>query len=291
MLWSLLLLPILAYALIAGLLFFAQTRMIFPAHAVAPAGPVPGHGRRFELESDGHRLHGIHLPAIQAEGHRPLLLAFGGNAWNAQSTALYLQQVYPSADVVAFHYRGYAPSEGVPGARALQSDALRIHDWLKQEFPGQEIFAVGFSIGSGVAAHLAANRPIDGAILVTPFDNLNEVAAGHYRWLPVRWLFRHRMAPAEELAQSRVPVAVLIAGEDRLIPPARAEKLASLAANLGGVRMIEGASHNDIYDRSESRRRCAKRWLGWPRRAWPTRLLDPMFPTCSHGTNAIRKSH
>jgi uncharacterized protein len=250
-LWSILLLPAFAYALIVALLFFYQTRMIFPAHAVAPADSTPGYGRPLLLESDGHKLRGIHLSAPRADASAPVLLVFGGNAWNAESAASYVQDLFPAADVIAFHYRGYAPSEGLPGAHALQADSLAIYDWAKKEFPGRKIVAIGFSIGSGVAAHLAGRRAIDGAILVTPFDNLAEVAAGHYRWLPVRLLFRHRMAPAEELAQSDVPVAIVIAGKDGLIPPERGEALARKVPNVVFKRTIEGANHNDIYERSD----------------------------------------
>ena len=42
-----------------------------------------------------------------------------------------LHDLFPEADVVAFHYRGYPPSEGSPGAAALVEDALRIHDFAR----------------------------------------------------------------------------------------------------------------------------------------------------------------
>ena len=90
-------------------------------------------------------------------------------------------------------------------------------------------------------------------ILVTPFDSLGTVAAQHYPWLPVRWLFRHRMDSADDLRRSEVPVALLVAGNDRLIPPARAEALAKAARNVVFNRTVAGASHNDIYDRGEFR--------------------------------------
>jgi alpha-beta hydrolase superfamily lysophospholipase len=124
-----------------------------------------------------------------------------------------------------FHYRGYAPSTGVPGAKALNRDALLIHDEFARRQPGRRIVAVGFSIGSGVAAYLAAHRPLAGAILVTPFDDLARVAADHYPWLPVRLLFRHRMDSAAHLERSRVPVAIVAGGRDTLILPRRTDAL------------------------------------------------------------------
>jgi pimeloyl-ACP methyl ester carboxylesterase len=122
-----------------------------------------------------------------------------------------------------------------------------IYDAVAARFPDRPIVAVGFSIGTGVAAHLARKRPLAGAILVTPFDALAEVGHEHYPWLPVRLLLRHHMHPAADLEASEVPVALIVAGRDSIIPPRRAEALARRVQNLVHQRTIPGAGHNDIY--------------------------------------------
>ena len=182
-----------------------------------------------------------------------LILGFGGNAWNAAAVAEYLHDLFPEAHVAAFHYRGYAPSGGAPGAEALQQDALLVHDFVKARLRPARTVAIGLSIGSGVAPFLAARRPLDGLILVTPFDSLGALAAGHYPWLPVRLLLRHRMEPAAELRGTRLPVAIIAGERDTLVRPARTEALRRAVPNLVLDRTIAGASHNDIYDRPEFR--------------------------------------
>ena len=152
---------------------------------------------------------------------------------------------------MAFHYRGYAPSSGRPGAAALLGDAPLIHDELVRRFRPLRIVAVGFSIGTGVAARLARERRLGGLILVTPFDSLAAVAAGRYPWLPVRLLFRHEMPAADDLAGNPVPVAIVAAERDSLIVPERTESLRRKLANLVFDRTIRGAGHNDIYQRLE----------------------------------------
>ena len=254
--WKLLLaVPVVLYLAAALFLYFAQTGMLFPARLALPAGLPLQTARTIELSTpSGHRLHGLHIPPTRPDGERLLILGFGGNAWNAASAAEYLHELLPEADVVAFHYRGYRPSGGAPSAEALQEDALLVHDFARVRIGGGRIIAVGFSIGSGVAAHLASRRPVDGAILVTPFDSLAEVAAGHYPWLPVRLLFRHRMEPAAELRESRVPVAIIAGGRDTLIAPGRTEGLRRAVGNLAFDRTIADAGHNDIYDHPAFRR-------------------------------------
>ena len=134
---------------------------------------------------------------------RPII-AFGGNAWNAGDVALLLHRILPGHPVAVFHYRGYAPSGGRPSAQALSEDALAIYDHLEGAtksavaWDGPPV-VIGLSIGSGPAAHLAANRPVRGLILVTPFDSLTRLAQGKFPWAPVGLLLRHRMAPATDL--------------------------------------------------------------------------------------------
>jgi pimeloyl-ACP methyl ester carboxylesterase len=250
---KLLLIPVLLYVALLVLIFAFQARMLFPAGAVGGAGPLPPGAERLSFgAADGNRLQGVHIPpAAKASG--TLILGFGGNAWNAEAAAAYLHGMFPEADVVAFHYRGYRPSTGSAGAAALLADAPLAYDAAVSRLRPARTVAVGFSIGSGVAASLAPRRPLGGLILVTPFDSLKAVAAGRFKWLPVRWLFRHEMKPAEWLLGSAVPTAVIAAARDTLIPPPRTDGLRRSAGRLVYDETIAGAGHNDLYDRPEFR--------------------------------------
>jgi uncharacterized protein len=252
--WKLLILtPLVIYVAIAAIMYFAQTSLLFPAGQVAPAGPPPPGSEPLELAApSGERLVGLHIPPREP-GESLLILGFSGNAWNAAAAAEYLHDLYPEAHVAAFHYRGYAPSGGATLAEALQQDALLIHDFVKSRVRPQRTVAIGLSIGSGVAPYLAAHRPVDGLILVTPFDSLTELSAGHYPWLPVRLLLRHRMEPAADLRVVGFPVAIVAAQRDSVVPSRRTEALRQAVPRLVFDRTIAGAGHNDIYDRPEFR--------------------------------------
>jgi pimeloyl-ACP methyl ester carboxylesterase len=248
LMWSLLLLPVLLYLAICAVLFFAQTSLLFPVAQVHAAGPLPAAAERLDIAAaSGERLRGLHIPPASAPDERILILGFGGNAWNADAMATLLAGIYPEADIVTFHYRGYPPSEGSPGAAAMRDDALLTFDFARARFPSRRTVAIGFSIGSGVAASLAARRPVDGLILVTAFDSLSRVAAARFPWLPVRLLFRNNLDPAEDLAGSRIPVALLSAGRDGLVLPARTEALRGAVPHIVFDRTIPGADHNSIY--------------------------------------------
>ena len=177
----------------------------------------------------------------------PLLLGFGGNAWNAANVALNLHDLFPDAEVVVFHYRGYWLSAGRPSAEALLTDSLQIFEQLR---PGRAraVVAVGFSIGCGVAAYLAQHRPLAGMILFTPFDSLEALAREHYWWAPVGLLLRHQMPTIDFIRHTSLPTAFISAGRDAVVPLRRSEPLRLAIPNLIFDRMITDSGHNDLYD-------------------------------------------
>ncbi|MEO8547624.1 MAG: alpha/beta fold hydrolase [Sphingomicrobium sp.] len=235
-------------------MFEFQNHIMFPTHAVAPPGPLPPGATRVSIAAPGgNQLHGVHIAPARPPAQRRLILGFGGNAWNAEDAATYLHGNYPSADIIAFHYRGYWPSTGSPSAETLLEDAPITYDFAVALIHPEQTIAVGFSIGSGVAASLAATRPVDGLILVTPFDSLKAVASNLYAFLPVASLFPHDMDAAAALKASKVSTAIIAAERDEIIPQRRTDGLRASVGNLVFDRTIAGAGHNDIYQRAEFR--------------------------------------
>ena len=238
------------YAAIVTAMYFAQTWLLFPT-ALAGAAQVelPAPTQRLEVKTpDGETLVGIRIPSVDsaAEG-AATLLGFGGNATSADSVALTLHWLFPHREVVVFNYRGYGPSTGRPSADAVLPDSLMIFDRLQQSQASQHIIAVGFSLGSAIAAYVARHRLVAGLILVTPFDSLEALARDLYWWAPVRLLLRHQMPTIEFVLGSLAPTALIIAAHDKIVPARRSAPLRRAVSNLVFERTID-AGHNDIYD-------------------------------------------
>ena len=236
------------YALAVGGLYLLQDGMVFPRSATAPPRrPLPPDAEHWSLEvGQGVDIHGIHLPGPDAAA--PLVLGFPGNAWNAQDFALFLRDCLPQAAITAFHYRGYAPSEGRPSERALAADADAVLDAMARRWPERRVVLVGISLGSGVAAHALDAPNVAGAVLVTPFDSIRAVARESYPWVPVGALLRHPFDSAANIAGSDKPVAILSAADDELIRPARTEALVAQARRLVHRHVFAGAGHNTVFD-------------------------------------------
>jgi len=244
-----------------------QSHLIFPVHAVRKAGPWPRAAERLSVNAvDGVTLEGIRIPANQPDPTKTLIMGFGGNAWNAQDVAEYLHEVYPDHDLVVFHYRGYPPSGGSPSGEALIADAPCVYDFVMERFKPNRVIAVGFSIGTGIAAQLSAQRRLDGLILVTPFDSLKAVAQAMFPWLPIGPFFGHEIDAAAPLKHSRVPVAIVAAERDELVPTERTDALRDVVSELAFDKTIARAGHNDIYARSDFHEamRAALRAVGVP---------------------------
>lgn len=236
-----------AYGLVVGGLYLLQDQILFPRHAArTPLWPLPGHAERLRLVSaDGDRLFGVLIRATGAG--RGLVIGFPGNAWNAEDYATFLAQRLFDFDVAVFHYRGYHPSEGTPGERQLFDDARLVHDTLVRGLRPERVYAVGASLGSGVAAHLAAHRRLDGLVLLTPFDSVYAIAKSRYPYVPVSWLLRHPFRSDLHLAGRDVPVAVIAASDDSVVPAERTQALVRVLKRPVLHEVVEG-THSGLYD-------------------------------------------
>ena len=228
------------------LVYFAQDSLIFHRQPIGDARRAdiarrfPAVKEIFLDTPDGTRLHAWHVP-----GPGPAVLYFGGNA---EEVSGMLDEIAPAPTASWFlmDYRGYGASEGAPSERALVADAKLLYDHVTG-LPGvnpKRLVAFGRSLGSGVAVALAAERPLAGVILVTPYDSLAAVAKRYYWYLPVDLMLKHRFDSIALAPRLRVPLLCLIATRDEVIPPAHAERLFEAWAGEKRKVVLEDAAHN-----------------------------------------------
>jgi hypothetical protein len=226
--------------------WLSQERLIFFPQPLTDTTHLPAHAKPFELvASDGARLAGFVLPGNRQPS--PVVLYFGGNAeeisWTLADTR------WPRDwTVVGVNYRGYGRSEGKPGEAVLIGDALALFDAIAKrgDVDARRIVVVGRSLGTGVAARVAAERPVAGAVLVSPYDSLVEVGRQHYPWLPVSWLLRHRFDAVAAAKQAHAPLLSVVGGQDGIIPLVRSRKLHDAWQGPKHWVEIPHAGHNDI---------------------------------------------
>ncbi|MFO1429869.1 MAG: alpha/beta hydrolase [Candidatus Competibacteraceae bacterium] len=183
-------------------------------------------------------------PAAPAKG---TVIVFHGNAGNAGHRDFYAAALIPlGLRVILAEYPGYGPRDGPLGERSLVDDAEQTV-LLAWRLYGAPLLLIGESLGAGVAAAVGARQPdrIDGLLLITPWDRLENIAVYHYRWLPVGWLLRDRYDSVAHLAAYDRPVVVAIAERDDIVPARFGLTLYDALSAPKQLKRIGGAGHND----------------------------------------------
>jgi len=243
-----------AFGVVAGvvlLVWLFQERMLyFPRPVESRPAPRAGLEKVTLTAPDGVRLRGWF---VKSEGERaPLVIYFGGNAEEVSWLTGLVGQ-FAGWSLLLVNFRGYGDSEGRPGEKQLFGDARLAYDYAakRPDVDPERIVAMGRSLGSGVAVHLAANRRLRGVILVSPYDSILEVARRHYPFLPVSILLRHRFDSLALAPEIDTPLLCLVATEDKLIPPAQSRVLFAAWRGVKTWREVSRSDHDSIAGEPE----------------------------------------
>lgn len=229
---------------LCALLYFGQESFIFYPRPNDAALVEHWRPHRVEITSGDNTLEGWWAENPQA-ATSAVVLYFGGNAEDVLYTASTAQRFDARATLVV-NYRGYGGTPGKPSQAALFEDGRAIHAYvLAQGVPASDIVVMGRSLGSGVAAMLASERPVRAAVLITPYDSLAAVAAHHYSLFPVRLLLKHPFPSTDFARRSDVPALILAAEDDDIVPAIHARRLHEVWSG-SELHVLDGVGHNDI---------------------------------------------
>lgn len=175
------------------------------------------HGLQRWNTPEGKRLGWRRLSLTQPAAGRVLIAH--GNACCAFQCARFDDPIQQAAayDVFALEYPGYDDIPGKPTEHSLKEAA---DEALQALPPGPPVYVVGESLGTGVAAWLAGHRAdkVAGVVLLAPYNSLVDVAQAHIRILPAGLLLFDRFPAADELRPYHGPLAVLVGGNDVVVP-------------------------------------------------------------------------
>ena len=84
-------------------------------------------------------------------------------------------------------------------------------------------------------------------MLVSPYDSLQDLAARHYPFFPVRWLLQDKYESWRYAPQVTAPTLLIAAEHDEVIPRASSELLHTrFRSGLAAYEVIAGAGHNSV---------------------------------------------
>jgi hypothetical protein len=190
--------------------------------------------------ADGTELVSWFLPAtveseqydsFSAKSQPPIVLFLHGNAENIST---HIGSVYwlpeQGVSVYLLDYRGYGHSQGKAYIPAIFQDVEASLIWLRQRFPKRNIYILGQSIGSAIAATSMAmfktEYNLSGLILDSSFTGYRDIAqyataSSLFTWImwPFTWLIPTQWDPKHYIAQiSPKPILMFHSEDDGILP-------------------------------------------------------------------------
>lgn len=237
------------YILIVGALYFNQEKVIFFPQKLTKSY-VFKFDQKFEefniKVNDGKILNGLLFPADSSKG---LIFYLHGNAGNLGSwgevAETYTKLHY---DVFMLDYRSFGKSEGVINSQnQLFEDHQIVYSELKKRYSESEIIVLGYSIGTGFAAKLAATNHPKLLILQAPYYNLTEMMKQHFSFIPT-FILKYKLASNEYLKSCKMPVVIFHGNKDEVIKYDSSLKLKEEFKKQDTLIILEGQGHNGMSD-------------------------------------------
>lgn len=230
-------LVVLYIGLCTALFFFQRSFIYFPQPRHDTTAPTR------VLTADGERV----LVTTRLRDGANAVVYFGGNGEDVSYSLPTLAEAFPDHSLYLLHYRGYGGSSGSPSESALTADATLLFDEVQKAH--KNITVVGRSLGSGVAVHLASQRPVARLVLVTPYNSILELAEQQFPYFPVRWLLQDKYESWRYAKQISVPTLLLAAEHDEVIPSTSTQALQThFPKGISTLAVVRYTGHNTISE-------------------------------------------
>lgn len=244
------------YIGICTLLYFSQDNLLFHPKPTdkAEIAKIIQVNPDFDTISfamkDGNRTYGF-LSKDTIQEKQPLVLYFGGNAEEVSHLMEY-RNYFPNSVMALINYRSFGLSKGIISEKTMFSDALEVYDQLitNPKVDANKVIVIGRSIGTGVATYLSSQRKTRATILITPYENMIEVAFEKYPFVPIGLLINHRFESDIYAPKIVTPMLALISANDQVIPKHHAYTL--IKAWKGNTSVLEvDEDHNSIMNNED----------------------------------------
>lgn len=210
--------------------------------------------------ADGVSLHGWWIPAAVPARACGTVVLFHGRSANVTTRAgiaAWLSGL--GYNTLLFDYRGYGASAGRPSEAGLYADGLAAYRYVREvrrERSGR-VLLLGQSMGTAIAADVAARRPAAGLVLVSPFTDVPALVRARLPGAPTRWpdWSRNRFETRGRMSRVRMPVVVAATRADEQIPYLNSRKVFEAAPHPKRWIGLDHARHDGFLAGAPLQRR------------------------------------
>lgn len=224
----------LGYIFLHMLAFLFVNPLLFPYNRKIP---LPPHSI-FLTDGEGHKINARFIPNPKAQF--TVIFSHGNNEDLTDKTTLINFLHQDNLQVFIYDYAGYGASTGKPTYQNILTTAEAAYQYVTKTLgiPDQNILLYGHSLGTTPSLVLAAQHPVHGLILESPYVNLFRVE--------MPGLFFSPHDNLETIKQVHCPILLLHGAKDRLIPAWHGRMLAKEATAPLTLVVLPNRGHNDI---------------------------------------------
>jgi pimeloyl-ACP methyl ester carboxylesterase len=231
------------YACLVALVFAMQERFIFPAPSPAETPTLTAPGRLLHTGTQAGECVAAWLPPPDQSA--PVVVFFHGNGEQLSDVIGWSEALqHRGVGVLAAEYPGYGLCGGTISEDGIYAAAEAALRHLREQLgvPASRTVLAGHSLGTGVAAEMAARGHGSRLVLISAYTSMAQMGARLMPWLPARFLVRHRFDTLSKSPMLALPALVLHGTNDRLIPLAMARAVAAALPDAE-LRVIRDGDH------------------------------------------------
>ncbi len=206
--------------------------------------------------SDGVRLHGWFFNSEKPS--QATIIYFHGNGGNLSYVGWLGERLSARGfEVLLMDYRGYGRSAGYVSEEAeLYLDGDASYDYITNTLgtDPKKVVLYGQSLGTAVAADLAASRECGAVILESGFSSVSDLASTLFPWFPsqLHFLTKNKFETGRKLSEAKCPVLITHGSPDETIPLDQAHLLHAAAKEPKKLLIFPGAGHNVFGSQGDS---------------------------------------
>lgn len=241
---------LLLYLLLGWIFYANQAHFLFRPVTLATSASLQLAEPHEEISIPINQTDTLHLTKLLTtqKPAKGAVLYFHGNrnnvTWYARYGKLFTNNGY---EVFMLDYPSYGKSRGELTEKKMYDWAAIVYTIARKTYSAQQLIIYGKSLGSGVAAQLAAKRDCQLLMLETPYYDLPAVLSQYAPIYPFHWLLHYQFPTYAYLKNVTAPILLIHGTADGVVTYKNAVRLSKILKKGDALLSIKGGSHNDLY--------------------------------------------